>query len=353
MGKHATSFAFCFFILFCFSSKADESASPKGEKFREKESFLKELQDVPTLEEIQKETEAEKIEEEKFFKRYFSGAGIGYLYFEDSDEDRTRQVTERVELYRSDRVLATYGNDLVKFEDRGSPNIYLNTNWIDLDAAFNENLSGSVYYGFKDYHNGGGDENVFAATLNTIFKERLLTSLNFSHFDVIQNSPAILENIETNQWTSAFDWILTKDLSMQWGYTGSDYSDSNFSNSYYGQATYVWWQHPIVTTAYQYSYTTFSSPSDFYFSFDDFQNHLITFSWEQNLSENFGVAFRNRISTDNSDPGAWSSELSGEVYYSYSSALSFFLQYSYYDNDLLEGDSFTSNTAYVSVVLSF
>lgn len=317
---------------------------------REKESFQRELQKVPTLKE--EKEEAAKPAPKKWVA-WPSAAGVSFTYFEDSDEDRTRQLTETVQVWQSDKLSVVYGNDLAKYEDRGSPNIYLLTNWIEIKSALSENLSTALFYGFKDYHNGRKDEQVYSATLNHILKDRLLTTLQFSHFDIIENNPAILENLEVHQWSSLFDLILNKNLSVQSGYIGSDYSDDNYSYSFYGQGTIVWLDHPILSTSYQYSFTSFSFESPFYFSFDDFQNHLLSLSWEHNIAKNLGYAFRNYIFTDNADPGDWASQLAAEIYFAPWSFFSLLLQYSYYDSEVLSGNSFTSNTVYVGLAASF
>lgn len=317
---------------------------------REKEVFIKELEKIPTLKEEKKE--AERPTKKKWIA-WPAAVGANFIYFEDSDEDRTRQLTETVQLYSSQSLSVLYGNDETKFEDRGSPNIYSNTNWVQTRIAFSENFSSSLFYGFKDYHNGGGDENVYAASLNHIWKDKLLTNLNFSHADVIQNNPAILKNLEVNQWSSLFDWIASKDISFQTGYIGSHYNDDNDSQSFYSQATLVWLDVPIISTAYLYSFTTYDFSSPFYFSFDNFQNHIITFSWEHNLAQNLGYAFRHYFTTDNADPVDWTSQFSAEILYAPWPFFTLVAQYSYYDDEIFSGNSFTSNTIYVSAVASF
>lgn len=319
---------------------------------REKAAFVKELEKATQLKKEAGKKVAPKGKKDGllFLK---PTVGASFIYFEDSIDDRIRQMTETVQIYHSDNQSFVYGNDQAKYEDRGSPNIYLETNWVNWRTSFSENLSTDLFYGFKDYHNGGGDEHVYTAKLNHILKDKLLTTLDFSHFDVTQNNEAILRNLEVNRSGALFEWLQTEKLSFQWGYLHSAFSDNNDANNFYGGANYIWLDFPIVETTYQYSYTTFDSASPFYFSFDGFQNHLISFNWEHNVTKQFGYALRARYTNDNVGREAWASQLIGEIFMAPTPSIFFFAQYAYYDSEVFDGKSFTSNWIYLTCSISF
>lgn len=319
---------------------------------REKAAFVKELEQATQLkkEAAKKVTPKRKKDGLLFLK---PTVGASFIYFEDSIADRIRQMTETVQIYHSDNQSFVYGNDQAKYEDRGSPNIYLETNWVNWRTSFNENLSTELFYGFKDYHNGGGDEHVYTTKLNHIFKDKLLTTLDFSHFDVTQNNEAILRNLEVNRSGALFEWLQTEKISFQWGYFHSAFSDNNDANNFYGGVNYIWLDFPIVETNYQYSYTTFDFDSPFYFSFDGFQNHLISFNWEHNVTKQFGYALRARYSNDNVGREAWTSQWIGEIFLVPLTDIFLFVQYAYYDSEVLDGKSYTSNLIYVTFSVRF
>lgn len=320
-------------------------------QFREKKKFIQELDKISKPEEPRLIERRFVVKEGLFFLK--PTFGTNFTYFEDSIGDRIRQISQNVQLYHTQNISFFYGVDLVKFEEEEVQNIYLTTDWLEFRASFSENFSTALYYGFKDYHNGGGDEHEFSVRINHILNEKLLTTLEISHSDVTQNNPAILENLEVTQGNALFEWLQTDQLSFQGGYVFYDYSDHNFSNTWYLGAKYIWWDYPIVTTSYQYAYNTFNFPSDFYFSFDKFQIHTIDFAWEQNINDDFGYAFRNNITTDNADRGAWASQLTAEVFIAPHPDIFVFLQYAYYDGEVLKGKSFTSNTVFASFSISF
>lgn len=340
-------------LLFLSSSLAQEAQQQvevrqQKELQREKEQYIKELEKP-----LVKKTEKKKKAKEEGLLKGKPTFGNSFIYFEDSIDDRIRQMTNSVLLYHSEDHSIIYGQDQTKYEDRGTPNIYSQTYWIEWRTSHNENLSTSAYYGFKDYHNGGSDENIFLFRLNHIWKDKLLTQLLVDHQDITQNNEAILENLEVTRYASFFEWLHSEKLVFQWGYMYGNYSDHNDSDLYYGGATITWLDFPIIKTSYQYSYTRFGFESPFYFSADRFQNHLISFAWEHNVSKQFGYALRNRVTNDDIGREAWASQLIGELFLAPRPNIFIFAQYAYYDSEVLDGKSFTSNSIFLTTSITF